>query len=99
VMVVGFSGVAFQVGRWLNTRFGWTERGPYATVLLGVFTIVVMTVLARSAALAGGRILTFPLFAAGMLIEYFAWTLGLGAAIQVWLHHRRMISQPVAGSS
>jgi hypothetical protein len=59
VMIVGFSGVAYQVGRWLNGRFGW-ERGPYATVLLGVLSIVLLIVLARSAALVGGRFLTFP---------------------------------------
>jgi hypothetical protein len=90
VMVVGFTGVAVQLGRWLNSRFGWTERGPYRTALLGVLAIVLLTVLARSAAIIGGRFLTFPLSAAGIFIEYLAWTLGLGAAIQTWLQHRRV---------
>jgi hypothetical protein len=96
VLIVGFTGVAYQLGRWFNARFGWAARGPYATVLLGVLAIVLLTVLARSAAIIGGRFLTFPLSAVGIIVEYIAWTLGLGSAIQVWLRHRRTLA--LAGS-
>jgi hypothetical protein len=90
VLLVGFTGVAYHVGRFLNGRFGWTERGPYATVLLGVLTIALVTVVARSAAVIGGSFLTFPLSAIGYMVEYAAWTLGFGAAILVWLRGRRL---------
>jgi hypothetical protein len=90
VLLVGFTGVAYHVGRLLNGQFGWTERGPYATVLLGVMTIALVTVLARSAAVIGGSFLTFPLSAAGYMVEYAAWTLGFGAAILVWWRGRRL---------
>jgi len=90
VLLVGFTGVAYHVGRLLNGRFGWTERGAYATVLLGVLTIALVTVVARSAAVIGGSFLTFPLSAIGYMVEYAAWTLGFGAAILVWLQGRRL---------
>jgi hypothetical protein len=89
VLLVGFTGVAYQVGRALHARFGWSERGSYATVALGVVVIAAFTVLARSAALIGGGIFGFPLAALGYLIEYAAWTIGFGGAILAWLHGRR----------
>lgn len=89
VLLVGFTGVAYQVGRLLNGRFGWT-RGAYATVILGVVVIAAVTLIARSAAVAGGSLLTFPLSAAGYILEYTAWTLGFGAAILAWLRRRHL---------
>jgi hypothetical protein len=89
VLLVGFTGVAYQIGRTLHARFGWTERGAYASVVLGVLVIGALTVLARSAALVGGDMLGFPLAAIGYLVEYAAWTIGFGAAILVWLRGRQ----------
>jgi hypothetical protein len=89
VLLVGFTGVAYHAGRILNERFGWTGRGPYATVILGVVTIALVTVIARSVAVAGGTFFSFPLTAVGYLVEYLAWTLGFGGAILAWLHARR----------
>jgi len=89
VLLVGFTGVAYHAGRILNERFGWTGRGPYTTVILGVVTIALVTVIARSAAVAGGTFFSFPLTAVGYLVEYLAWTLGFGGAILAWLHARR----------
>lgn len=90
VLLVGFTGVAYHVGRLLNGRFGWMERGPYATVLLGVLTIALITVVARSAAVIGGSFFTFPLSAVGYIVEYAAWTLGFGAAILAWWRGRQL---------
>ena len=89
VLLVGFTGVAYQVGRMLHGRFGWGERGAYATVLLGVLVIGGLTILARSAALLGGDLFGVPLAAVGYCVEYAAWTIGFGAAILVWLRSRR----------
>jgi hypothetical protein len=88
VLLVGFTGVAYQVGRLLHGRFGWTERGAYARVTLGVLVIGGLTILARSAALLAGG-LGIPLMALGYCVEYAAWTIGFGAAILVWLRSRR----------
>jgi hypothetical protein len=88
VLLVGFTGVAYQVGRLLHGRFGWTERGAYARVTLGVLVIGGLTILARSAALLAGGF-GIPLMALGYCVEYAAWTIGFGAAILVWLRSRR----------
>ena len=89
VLLVGFTGVAYQVGRMLHGRFGWSERGVYATVTLGVLVIGGLTILARSAALLGGDLFGIPLAALGYCVEFAAWTIGFGAAILVWLRSRR----------
>jgi hypothetical protein len=89
VLLVGFTGVAYQVGRALHARFGWSGRGAYASVALGVIVIGALTVLARSASLIGGGVFGFPLAALGYFVEYVAWTIGFGAAILVWLNRRR----------
>jgi len=89
-LLFGFTGVAYHVGRLLNERFGWTERGPYVAVLLGVMAIAFVTIVARSAAVIGGSFLTFPLSAVGYMVEYAAWTLGFGAAILAWWRGRRL---------
>ena len=73
----------------LVARFGWSERGEYASVALGVLVIGGLTVLARSAALIGGGLFGFPLAAIGFAVEYVAWTIGFGAALLVWLRGRR----------
>ena len=93
-LVFGFTGVAYQVGRALNARFGWTGRSTYATVLVGVVVITALTLLARSAAVAGGGFIGLPLVALGWMVEYAAWTIGLGAALQVWRSSRRGVAPP-----
>jgi hypothetical protein len=94
VLMVGFTGVALQLGRLLNARFGWSGRGPYATVAAGVVMIGAFTVLARSAGLAGGNLISAPLALVGYFVEYAAWTIGFGSAIQVWLNRRRGLHPP-----
>ena len=95
VLVIGFTGVAYHVGRMLNQRFGWTGRGDYLTVLLGVVTIAALTLLARSVALVAGGVLGWPLSAVGFVVEYAAWTLGFGAAILMF-PRRRTLFPPAA---
>jgi hypothetical protein len=65
----------------VNARFGWNERGPFATAILGVLVIVAPVLLARLAALAGGFVypMTFGLSFFGSVVEYLAWTVGFGA--------------------
>ena len=91
-MLVGFTGVAYQVGRFASNRLG-IKRGPYALVPLGVLLIVGITLIARIVALAGGFVFAIvvagPLAAVGSLAEYAAWTIGIGAVILTWLRARR----------
>jgi hypothetical protein len=79
VFLVGFTGVAARVGHLIATRLGWT-MGPYLTTALGIVALLLPIVLARLLGLAGLNFISVPLLAAGALIEYLAWTVGLGAA-------------------
>jgi hypothetical protein len=90
VAIVGFTGVAYYVGGLLAGRFGWTERGSYVAVLLGVLAIALVTIVARATAIIGGGLFAFPLTFVGYVVEYLAWTLGFGAAILAWHRDWRM---------
>jgi hypothetical protein len=94
VMLVGFTGVAHMAGRWTLARFGRTERSPYLTAAVGIVVIAGLTLIGRLFALAVGGF-GAPLYIAGYLLEYVAWTVGFGAAIQTWLQMRRGPSAPV----
>jgi hypothetical protein len=93
VAIVGFTGVAYYVGSLLAARFGWTDRGSYVAVLLGVLAIALITLVARATAIIGGGLFAFPLTFVGYVVEYLAWTLGFGAAILAWHQHWRMRRQ------
>jgi hypothetical protein len=80
VFLVGFTGVAARVGHLIGTRLGWTSMGPYLTTALGIVVLLLPIVLARLLELAGLNFISVPLLAAGVLIEYLAWTVGFGAA-------------------
>lgn len=90
MFAVGFTGVAYQIGRRILQRFGWTERGQYAAVALGTIALTAVTIVARLAALAGGFFFGAPLTGFGYLVEYVAWTVGLGAAVMVWYGSRQL---------
>ena len=67
VALIGFVALAYQIGRQLTDRFGWTQRGAYAAVAIGVVAIAAVTLMARLAALAGGFIVGAPLAGLGVL--------------------------------
>ncbi len=76
VALIGFTGVAHHVGRLFAAKVGWT-LGPYAATLVGILAIVSPLLLARFAALVLPTTFGFGLI--GLLVEYFAWTVGFGA--------------------
>lgn len=83
VFVVGFTGVAYYVGRLVSTRLGSSQRNPYLTAILGIVVVMSPVLLGRIVGLGGG--LLFPITAAllfiGFLVEYMAWTIGFGAVV------------------
>jgi len=83
VALIGFTAVANRVGSFAASRFGWPERSPYAVTVTGVLILLLPVMLSRLASLGGG--VMFPmamvLGMAGVLIEYLAWTVGLGAVV------------------
>lgn len=79
--LVGFSAVATHLGRLVTARFGWTEYGPIATTAIGVLVVTAPVIVGRVVGLAGGPFwfLATALVGVGLLVEYLAWTVGMGA--------------------
>ena len=88
VALVGFTSVAYHIGRLMNARFGWAGGGPYATTIAGILVVVSPLLLARLIGLAGGAVLpmTLGLLVIGTILEYIAWTIGFGAVALARFH-------------
>jgi hypothetical protein len=81
VMLVGFTAVAYQIGRLLQDKIDVLRTRPYAATLAGILLIVSPVLLARLLNLSGDFwFMVWPVAAVGFLFEYIAWTTGLGAA-------------------
>ncbi len=79
----GFAASAHRVGRWTEERFSWHFGNPYLQMVVGIGLIVVISLCGRVIGLGGG-VLTFfsvSLLIIGWLVQYLAWTVGLGAAL------------------
>lgn len=79
--LVGFTSVAYYVGRIVCPSVGWNEAGPFGTMLTGILLLVSPILIARLIGLAGGVLypMTVGLGLIGVLVEYAAWTVGFGA--------------------
>lgn len=83
-MLVGFTAVAYQIGRLLQDRFDALRSSPYIATFAGILLIVSPALLARLVGLTGDLwFMVWPIAAVGFLLEYMAWTAGLGAAALV----------------
>jgi len=83
VAFLGYSGVALGVGEFLQKRFSWKMENPYLVLLLGILTIQVLSVVGDLLDFGWGPLWYFAVMFGilGALIKYFAWTVGLGAAV------------------
>jgi nitrate reductase NapE component len=82
--LVGFTGVAYHIGRLLQGRVEQLRDRPYAATFLGIAAILSPLLLARLIGLTGDLgFFVWPLVAIGVCLEYVAWTTGIGAAALV----------------
>jgi len=83
VMLVGFSGAVLGVGELVRSRMGAPSAAAYASVWAGVALILLPTMAGEALGLGGGlfRGLGALLVLSGFLLEYAAWTAGLGALV------------------
>jgi hypothetical protein len=81
VALVGFTAVAYHLGRLLAARLTWIGQGPYAATFAGILLLLSPVLIARLIGLAGAPLfpMTFGLGTVGLLLEYLAWTVGFGA--------------------
>ena len=83
IMLVGFSGAVLGVGEQVRSRMGAPSAAAYASVWAGVALILLPTMAGEALGLGGGlfRGLGVLLALSGFLLEYAAWTAGLGALV------------------
>jgi hypothetical protein len=96
-MLLGFAGIATRVGGWASRRFGWRMPGPFAMLLIGLAVLWALTLVGRLAGLAGPPVRLFAgsFLVAGFVVEYIAWTVGLGAVILSGFGRRPRALEPV----
>jgi hypothetical protein len=96
IWVAGFTGVAVRIGRALRGRSGLMEVSV-VDFLIGYTIIIGITVLAQVMAYGVGWLspVTWPMRSAGLLVEYVAWTVGLGAAVTSLFAPRRYNPPPI----
>jgi hypothetical protein len=82
-LLLGFTGASAGLARVVQHRFSWSAPTSFAMLIVGMVMVWGMTVLGRLVGLGGGpfAVLGGILVFFGFLIEYAAWTVGLGGAL------------------
>jgi hypothetical protein len=94
--VAGFTGVAVRIGRALRGG-GDVTRASVGDFLVGYAVIIGITVLGQLLAYGLGWLspVSWPMRSAGLMVEFVAWTIGLGAAVTSLFMERRVVPPPV----
>lgn len=81
--VLGFAGTATAVAHAARDRFRWETPAPFAMLVVGLLLIWGITLVARIVSMPGGPFALIGGIIAllGFVVEYVAWTVGLGGAI------------------
>lgn len=81
--LLGYAAVALRLGRFLEARFGRSFGSPYAAALIGVLAIEVWSILGKVIGLGGGGLdfIALTMLAFGVVVQYVAWTVGIGAVL------------------
>ena len=81
VLLLGFTAVAYHLGRLANARLAWHHDNTYLTAVTGILMLVSPVLIARVLGLADWLLfpLTGTLVFLGLVAEYLAWTVGFGA--------------------
>jgi len=75
------------------SRLGWNDKNPYMVAAVGIALIVSPVLLSRLVGFAGILWpITWTLLLLGLLAEYLAWTIGLGAVALVRFGQQRQAS-------
>jgi hypothetical protein len=99
--LAGFASVAAIIGGRLRSRVGLADPGAVLDVAWGVALLFLITFIANL--LAFGPSFLWPLSTSlsviGFVVEYLAWTVGLGAALLAPLHRRWGTTPPPVPSA
>ena len=101
VWTAGFAAAAARLGSRLRGKAPGSEAGVF-DVVLGFSLLTAMTVAGNvGSALAPGAFgeLAPTLIPAGLVVEYLAWTVGLGAALRSIVCRRRVVPPPLPAAA
>jgi len=82
ILLLGFTGVSLSLGQWLRGRFDLSQTDVYGLVFLGVLLIKGWTLLGEALSfvpLGPIYVTAILVLLLGVVIQYAAWTVGLGA--------------------
>jgi hypothetical protein len=84
LFLVGFTAVTYDVGRLAVSRLSSDAHNPYVVAALGIAVVLSPVLLSRLVGFAGLLWpITWTLLLLGLVAEYVAWTVGLGAVALV----------------
>ena len=98
--LLGFTGLACRLGEWLEDRMGWQPGNAFVATAMGFFVLLSPTMLARVVDVAswsdGSSAFAIALVTVGLVVEFVAWTIGLGAAVITGLGRWYTVPPPIA---
>jgi hypothetical protein len=95
--VAGFAAVAVRIGARLRGQGPGPSTSPTLDLLTGFFATTIVTVASHFLAFGPSWMgpMAWMMGVAGFVVEYVVWTLGLGAALTVWLGGRQGAPPPI----
>jgi hypothetical protein len=95
--VLGFTSVACRLGEWVEDKLGWQPGNAFVATAIGFLILLAPTLLARFADFVPfGSAAAYALLAVGIVVEFGAWTMGLGSAIITGLGRWYTVPPPIA---
>ena len=84
LFLIGFTAVAYDVGRLAVSRLGWDGQNQYLVAATGIAVVLSPVLLSRLVGFVGlFWPITAMLLVLGLITEYVVWTVGLGAVALV----------------
>lgn len=82
-LFLGFTGASCALGEIVSRRTNSRSPNLFVSLVIGLAVVWALTVIARFVGLAGSpvRVVLASVLAAGFVVEYVAWTAGLGAVL------------------
>ncbi len=100
-LVLGFTSLACRLGEWVEDRLGWQPGNAFVATAVGFLLIMAPTLVAHMIGVgpAALRSLAFVILMVGLVVEFLAWIVGLGAAILTGLGRWHTVPPPIATGS
>lgn len=86
--LVGYSGVAWRLGRWSEGRFGWRLESAVMAAIVGLLFLHVLDLVGQALDFGPLRVFAVMFLIAAAVVQFVAWCVGFGAVV-LELYDRR----------